>query len=106
MPPAPPASIASAAAFVTASGALKRGEVTLLRSGLETTKRLLNVGMLTGGFDQLFIECGVLVLCFHRIHARTLQRFGRGHASGPLVMRDRNPMLFTLLPQCLNVPLL
>lgn len=73
MPSPPPAPIASAATFSTANCSLKRGEVTLLRSGLETTKGLLNVGMLARGFDQLLIQRSVFTLCFHRVLACPLQ---------------------------------
>ena len=72
-PPASPASIAFAATFFAARCLLKRRQVTLLRSGLEATKSLLDVGILTSGFEQLFIQRGVIALRFHRILACLLQ---------------------------------
>ena len=69
--PSPPAS--PVAASFPACCALKRGQVTLLRGGLEPTERLLKVGILTGCFDELFIQGGVFALCFHRMLACSLQ---------------------------------
>ena len=72
-PPSSSASITSVTTFFSASGALESGQVTLLRGGLETTKRLLHVRMLAGGFDQLLVQRRVVSLCFDCVVACLFQ---------------------------------